>query len=219
MKQPPSSAHAPILKLQYVRRIFEDRHQDLLRNTRSTVKLDSMRHMIRYKETTICSISNRLRLARAGDGAVRAAVGHRRAIGSRGVAVGLGAGGGGDLEVPHVDQGLLASVAARTANFGGLVVCGNVEGDEEEQVRGDDGNTGESGELLTSALAHVGSPWEVDRGEVRVGGEVDEACGALVSVVENMGPRNIPRSMTNCTICSIVMYCFHQMRTPRALWK
>lgn len=162
---------------------------------------------------------NNLRLARASDRAVRAAVGHRRAIGGLGVAVGLGTGGRGDLEVLHVDQGLLASVAARTANLGGFLVGGDVEGDEEEQVRGDDSNTGESGKLLTSTLAHVWSPGEVDGGEVGVRCEVDESCSMLVSVGSNLNSRNIPRSMTNCTICSMVMYCFHQMRTPRALWK
>lgn len=87
----------------------------------------------------------------------------------------MGTGRGGDLEVLHVDEGLLAGVAARTADLGSLVVGGDVEGDEKQQVRGDDSNTSESSELLTGALAHVGSPGEVDGGEVGVRGEVDEA--------------------------------------------
>lgn len=134
-----------------------------------------------------CSLPSRLRLPRARDRPV-AAGGHWRAIGGLGAAIGLGTGRRGDLEVSHIDQGLLAGVATRTANLGGLLVGGDVEGDEQEQVRGDDGNTSESGELLTGALAHVWSPWEVGGGEVSVGGEVDEACGALVSIVKNIRP-------------------------------
>lgn len=118
--------------------------------------------------------SARLSLARASDGAVGAASRASRAVGTLGAAVGV-SGGRGDLEVLHVDERLLAGVAARAADLGSLVVGGDVEGDEEQQVRGDDTNTGERGELLTGALAHVGGPGEVDGGEVGVGGEVDEA--------------------------------------------
>jgi hypothetical protein len=60
-----------------------------------------------------------------------------------------------------------------------LLVCGKVEGEEEEQVRGDDADTGDGGELLTSALAHVGNVGPVGAGEVGEGSEVDEACSLL----------------------------------------
>lgn len=56
-----------------------------------------------------------------------------------------------------------------------LVGC-DVEGDEEEEVRGDDTHAGEGGEFLACALACVGHPGEVGRGEVGVRGEVDEDC-------------------------------------------
>ena len=116
-----------------------------------------------------------LGLARASDRAVGAAGRGGRAVGTLGAAVGLGTGRGGDLKVPHVDERFLASVAARTANLGVLLVGGNVEGDEQQQVRGDDTNTSERSELLTGALTHVGSPGEVGGGEVGVRGKVDEA--------------------------------------------
>ena len=116
--------------------------------------------------------ASHLGLARAGNGTVGAA---GRDSSTVGLGSTVGTSRGGDLEVAHVDERLLASVAARAANLGSLVVCSNVEGDEEQQVRGDDTNTGESGELLTGTLAHVGSPGEVGGGEVGVGGEVDEA--------------------------------------------
>lgn len=116
-----------------------------------------------------------LGLARASDWAVGTAGRGRRAVGTLSAAVGVGAGRGGDLKVPHVDERLLASVAARTANLGILLVGGNVEGDEQQQVGGDDTNTSERSELLTSALTHVGSPGEVGGREVGVRGKVDEA--------------------------------------------
>jgi hypothetical protein len=116
----------------------------------------------------------RLSLAGASDGAVGAASRAGRTVGGLGAAVGVGAGGRGNLKVLHVDEGLPAGVAARAADLGSLVVGSDVEGDEQQQVRGDDANTSEGSELLTGALAHVGSPGEVDGGEVAVGGEVDE---------------------------------------------
>ena len=60
-----------------------------------------------------------------------------------------------------------------------LLVRGGVEGDEENQVRSEDGNTRERSKLLTGALTSVGHEGEVGRGEVGVGREVDEACGHM----------------------------------------
>lgn len=115
-----------------------------------------------------------LRLARAGDGAVGAS--SRSSSGSvrLGLAVSLDSRGRGHLVSRHVNNSLLASVAARAASLGGLVVGDNVEGNEQNEVGCEDAHSSESGELLTGTVAHVGNPREVGRGEVGVGSEVDE---------------------------------------------
>jgi hypothetical protein len=59
--------------------------------------------------------------------------------------------------------------------FALLLVGSKVEGDEEDEVGADGDDTGESSELLAGALAGIGHPGEVGRGEVGVRGEVDEA--------------------------------------------
>lgn len=72
----------------------------------------------------------------------------------------------------------LGHLAERLAGAGSLLVRligGKVEGDEENQVRADDTHTSEGSELLASALAGIGHPGVVGRGEVGVGGKVDEA--------------------------------------------
>lgn len=56
-----------------------------------------------------------------------------------------------------------------------LLVGGGVEGDEEEEVRGQNADSGNSGELFTSASSQVGEGREVGGGEVGPGSEVDEA--------------------------------------------
>lgn len=56
-----------------------------------------------------------------------------------------------------------------------LLVGSQVEGDEEDQVGGQDAHAGESSEFLTGAFACTGHPFEVGGGEVGVGGEVNEA--------------------------------------------
>lgn len=56
-----------------------------------------------------------------------------------------------------------------------LLVCRNVETNEQKQVRADDGHTGESSELLAGALSVVREVGEVRRGEVGPAGKVDEA--------------------------------------------
>ena len=77
-----------------------------------------------------------------------------------------------DLLILHLNQ-RAGSPAAALGN--GLLVCGEVETDEEEEVRGDDNHSGDSSELLTSALAQVGHLREVGAREVGPRGEVDEA--------------------------------------------
>jgi hypothetical protein len=77
------------------------------------------------------------------------------------------------LLVLHLHQ-RACSPAAALGHW--LLVRGEVEGEEEEQVRCDDTDTGDGGELLTSTLAHVGNVRPVGAGEVGEGCEVDETC-------------------------------------------
>lgn len=136
----------------------------------STCAIDA--HQIGFSASHLC-------LAGASDRAVGT-------TGRGGRAVGLDVGnGGGDLEVLHVDQGLLAGVATGAADLNLLLVGGDVESDEQEQVRGDNGNTSDSGELLTGAAAHAGSPGEVGGGKVAVRGEVDEACAQSLALEDS----------------------------------
>ena len=113
-------------------------------------------------------------LTRTSDRPVRPTSGRciaiRRGIGTWGLA------DRGDLHVPHVNKRLLASVTTRATSLGSLVICRDVEGDEENEVRGDDDHSGESSEFFSGALARVGHPWEVGGREVGVGGEVNKAC-------------------------------------------
>lgn len=108
--------------------------------------------------------------------------------GSRGVVVGPGTRGLGVLlgglavdEVVRVGQRRLGHTAEGRAGgaLGVLLVGGDVEGDEEDQVRGENSNSGEGSELLTSTPAHVGQPGEVAGGEVGPRGEVDESYGTV----------------------------------------
>lgn len=130
----------------------------------------SIREIPRKRHPTMSD----LRLAGAGDGTIRASC--RSGSGSvrLGLAVGLGTGSRGHLVSRHVNNGLLASVAAGTASLGGLVVGDNVEGDEQNEVRRENAHSSESGEFLSGTVAHVGSPREVSRGEVGIRREVDE---------------------------------------------
>lgn len=110
--------------------------------------------------------------------------------GARSRAVGLGtSGGGGSVglagggdegnvvrvgkrSLGHAAQGL---AGGRAGLLGVLLVGGEVEGDEENQVRAEGDDTREGSELLAGALAGVGEPGPVRGGEVGVRGEVDEA--------------------------------------------
>lgn len=104
-----------------------------------------------------------------------------------------------------------------------LLVGGEVEGDEEEEVRAENTDTGEGSKLLTRALAGGGHPGPVSRSEVSVRREVDEAFDAklVTSTKEDREGHdsNLPRSMTNWIIWRRVIHSFHQILTPRALWK
>jgi hypothetical protein len=61
-----------------------------------------------------------------------------------------------------------------------LLVRGEVEGEEEEQVRRDDADAGNGGEFLAGAFAHVGQARPVRASKVGVGREVDAAWKLLV---------------------------------------
>lgn len=89
-------------------------------------------------------------------------------------------GHGGDLLVLHVcDSG----VRGHGGDLGGggfragfFLVRGGVKGEEEEQIRGEDGAAGQSGKGLSCASADVRHAWEVGAGKVVVRRIVYEAC-------------------------------------------
>lgn len=121
------------------------------------------------------------------------------------------------LLILHLDQSASCSTAALGHR---LFVSRKVEQDEEEEVRRDDADTGDGGKLLAGAFAHVGKVRPVGAGEVGPGSEVNEACEQVVNGLPSTRDRaNSPRSRTNWMICIMVMYFFHQILIPRALWK
>jgi hypothetical protein len=71
--------------------------------------------------------------------------------------------------------GHAAERLASTRRLSLLLVRGEVEQDEENQVGADDNNSSQGSELLSGALAIAGHPREVCRNEVSVGCKVDEA--------------------------------------------
>lgn len=79
----------------------------------------------------------------------------------------------GHRSLGHATKGLAGLVLG--SFFG---VGGNVEGDEQHQVRGEDANAGEGRKLLARALASIGPRRLVGRNEVSVGGKIDESCTA-----------------------------------------
>jgi len=64
---------------------------------------------------------------------------------------------------------------ASTRGLGVLPIRGEIERDEEDEVRAEDRNTSDSGEFLSGALPSIGVVGEIRRREIRVRGEVDEA--------------------------------------------
>ncbi len=119
--------------------------------------------------------SQALGLARAGRDAVGLDSG---GLGITVGAIGVASGGGLEENV-GVGQGSLAHLAERLATaclLAILPVRGQVERDEQEEVRAEDSHARESSELLTGALARIGQPREVGRGEVGPRSEVDKAC-------------------------------------------
>lgn len=100
---------------------------------------------------------------------------HRRAIGhGLGAAVGQRARHRRNLKVLHLNRSLLARVPTRPSALARFLVRRQVERDEEQEVRADDGNSREGRKLFTRAAAHVGRPGEIGVREVGVRSEVDE---------------------------------------------
>lgn len=87
----------------------------------------------------------------------------------------------GHLQLTHIPRRLGPDLAdtplPALPHLALFLVGGEVEGDEEEEVGGEDADAGERGELLAGALAAGREVGKVGAGEVGVGGEVDEACG------------------------------------------
>lgn len=61
------------------------------------------------------------------------------------------------------------------------LVGGEVERDEEEEVRAENADAGEGSKLLARARADIGHVGEVRRSEIGVRRKVDEACGLMIS--------------------------------------
>lgn len=67
-----------------------------------------------------------------------------------------------------------ANSLASTRPLSILLISGDVERNEEYKVRADDSHAREGSKLLTRALAGIGNPGPVGRGEVGVRSEIDE---------------------------------------------
>jgi hypothetical protein len=144
-------------------------------------------------------------------------------VGSSSASLGAsgGHGSGNGVGLRHRGLGHASDCLACTRRLAVLLVGGEVEGDEEDEVRADGDDAGERSELLSGALAHGGQRGEVGRAEVGVGRKVDEAyrVSSVQFVRVEEGWNNIPMSMMNWTIWRRVTHSFHQQRMPRALWK
>jgi hypothetical protein len=116
-------------------------------------------------------VGHRLSLARSGGGTVGPGAGSSGTVG-----LALDGGGLDQVRVGKRSLGHAAKALATARRLALLLVCGEVEGDEEDQVGAEGDDTSKGSELLASALASVGDPGPVGRGEVGVRGEVDEAC-------------------------------------------
>lgn len=100
-------------------------------------------------------------------------------------AVGLGASrsslaqvvnSGVDMRVGERGLGHASKRLAGTWGLPVLLVRGNIEQDEEDEVGAEDTDASESGKLLSSAFTSARHVGKVSGREVSVRGEVDEAC-------------------------------------------
>lgn len=114
----------------------------------------------------------------------------RGAVGLGSASLGAAVGVAGDSRGNgvRVGEGSLAHAAERLAGLGlaALLVGCEVEGDEEDEVGAEDTDTSKGGKFLTGTLARIGHPGEVGRGEVGVGGEVDEAWDGQYLLIDGL---------------------------------
>ena len=134
----------------------------------SSIYFRSMCSIYRKKE---CSGLRRLGLARAGDWTVWCSAGGSDTV-AFGCWVDLAAGEGSDIWNLSILEGTSSLTASWALAV--LLVGREVEGDEEEEVRANDAHAGEGSKFLSSTLTSIWQPWEVGRGEVGVGCEVNE---------------------------------------------
>lgn len=93
-------------------------------------------------------------------------------------------------EIMGIGQRSLRHAAERLAvvGLGILLVRGNVEGDEEDQVGRENTDASKGGELLAGTFAMVGHPGEVGGSKVGVGREIDETCDWLAKITRSCVP-------------------------------
>ena len=104
----------------------------------------------------------------------------------------------------------------------GLFVGRGVEREEQYQIRAQSGTSGESSEFFTSTSTDMWKLWKVCAGGIIVGGIVDKSWILYQQnsqIQECEQPVNLPRSMMNWAIWSLVIHSFHQIRIPLAAWK
>ena len=119
--------------------------------------------------------ANYLSLAGAGGPAVGSGRGALLASGQSSLAAAespLDLLGSGEGLILHLNE---SAGSASATLLDRLLVGGDVESDEEDEVAGQDAHASERSELLASADAGAREPGEVAGGEVGVRGEVDEA--------------------------------------------
>ena len=75
----------------------------------------------------------------------------------------------------HSDQSFSAGVSSWSSLDGLFPVRGEVERDEEQEIRAEYDETSNSSKFLACAGTCIGHPVEVSAGEIGVGSEVDEA--------------------------------------------
>ena len=81
----------------------------------------------------------------------------------------------GNLHLAHIDRSPGRGPTSLPSSLACLFVCGKVEGDEEKKVGAQDAHACECGKLLAGASAVAREVGKVGRGEVCVGGEVNES--------------------------------------------
>jgi len=78
-------------------------------------------------------------------------------------------------KILHGDKRLLSSVPPRASRNGLLPVGGEVEGDEEQEIRAQDAHAGNCSKLFPGTSTIVWRRWEVSVAEISVGRKIDKA--------------------------------------------